>query len=435
MTAHGRMSQVAGIVAAALDVLAEDRDQFIAQRCPDPVMRAAVMDCLGGGKLLDATFGVHSRNIRDLLNPVVSDLPQRTWQEMESPTIGSVLPDRRGHPRFEVLDIKAGGCSLVYIGVDREHERPFAAKTLPQCVFSVRPDFIPRLEQEASAWARIPPHHNIVTLLSVERIGGKPYLFMPYYPQGDLAGAIARGRLADRSRLCLYYAIQICDGLVHAYQHGMAAHRDIKPANCFLHGDVFLSVADFGISKPSWSGQDLSSGFGSHGYAPPEQGILGGVADRRSDVYSIGVTLHEMLTGKLPGPTPSISRVPAQLNAHIRRCLEPDPDRRFQDARELRSALADAFAEIAGQPAPPPLAPFFSANDPLTLLNQARQHCELGEFDLALSLYDTILATHPDNAAAHHDRADTLWRMGRPEEARLAIERAIHLSSVQGKRP
>ena len=298
---------------------------------------------------------------------------------------------RTGQKRWEVLEIKTSNVALVYVGIDVLQDKPFAAKTYKRSVFTADPQLVESLRHEAGVWIGLPPHPNVVAADQVETLEGKPYLFMMYYAQGDLAQPIQAGTLrADLPRI-IYYAMQICDGLSHAYMHRVRCHRDIKPRNCLLFGHAGLAVTDFGIARPSWPTGDPSPAWGTLAYMAPEQWADKQAADERTDVYAIGATLFEMISGRPvfgtgggsrdqlrrsheSAPVPRVD-APAAVDAIVQRCLEKAPARRFQSARELRTALEEAFCDVTGHAAPAPHPPWIPDDDPTftKLINVARE--------------------------------------------------------------
>jgi len=229
---------------------------------------------------------------------------------------------------------------------------------------------IERFLREARAAARLKTEH-VARVHDVGRLdGGAPYMVMEHLDGNDLKAVVrARGPLPIEEALTC--VLQACEAIAEAHSSGIV-HRDLKPANLFLcrrpNGDASLKVLDFGISKHT--GPDdveltrTGAILGSPSYMSPEQMTLARSADARSDVWSVGVTLYELVTGQLPfqgetiteiitrvlheePPAPRIHRpeLSADLDTAILRCLRKRPDERFQGIRELAAALREAGAK------------------------------------------------------------------------------------------
>jgi serine/threonine-protein kinase len=180
---------------------------------------------------------------------------------------------------------------------------------------------------------------------------------MPYYRGGTLKDVIAQGPLpVEQAVGC---AIQLAEGLAHAHAAGVI-HRDIKPANLMFGGDGSIKILDFGIAKIA--GEKLTRTglvLGTLAYMSPEQ-AAGDTLDHRTDLWALGVVLHEMLTGRPPFSAPSIEllfravrhgeppeirslrpEVPREVEAVVSRLLQKDPGRRYADAGSVAAALRD----------------------------------------------------------------------------------------------
>ena len=276
------------------------------------------------------------------------------------------VPTRLGPYEITAL-LAAGGMGEVYRARDTRIGREVAVKVLPAS-YSAAPDRLWRFEQEARAVGAL-NHPNVLTLHDVGRHDGTPYIVSELLDGETLRAALSRGRL--RVAKALAYAVQIAHGLAAAHDRGIV-HRDLKPENVFVTRDERVKILDFGIAKliePATPGEgsgqsatatwatDAGAVVGTAGYISPEQ-LQGRPADHRSDLFSFGAILHEMLTGGrtfkgesgvevmsavLKGePSPIVEanpEVPPLLEPIVRRCLEKDPENRFQSARDLAFAL------------------------------------------------------------------------------------------------
>src|SRR5262245_10132476 len=283
----------------------------------------------------------------------------------------TLMTDKRLGP-YEILSpLGAGGMGEVWRARDTRLDREVAIKVLPAS-FAQDADRLRRFEQEARATSAL-NHPNILTVYDIGDHEGAPYIVSEL-----LEGEILREQLPPQSeagplppRKAVEYARQIASGLAAAHEKGIV-HRDLKPENLFVTKDVRVKILDFGLAK--LKPQKLSGGvdsqaptlkpltnpgvvLGTVGYMSPEQ-VRGQEADHRSDIFSFGIILHEMLSGQRTFTGDSMVELmsailkeePAELsetNAKIspaldkivRRCLEKKPERRFQTASDLGFAL------------------------------------------------------------------------------------------------
>lgn len=255
--------------------------------------------------------------------------------------------------------IGMGGMAIVYRAVDLRTGHNVAVKVLrPE--FNEDSEFIGRFQREAEAASKM-THHNIVNLLDVGMDGENRYLVMEYVQGKTLKEVIQeRGRL--NAPLACQITIRILSALEHAHRNGIV-HRDIKPQNILVHEDGHIKVADFGIARIANS-STLTRGdnvMGSVHYFSPEQ-ARGEGANATSDIYSTGIVLYEMLTGRLPydGDNPvavamqhlHASPVPIQTLAPdvppavvwvCMKAMEKNPAQRYQTAREMATDLRAAL--------------------------------------------------------------------------------------------
>lgn len=258
-----------------------------------------------------------------------------------------------------VEQIGVGGMAIVYRAIDRNTGHSVAVKVLkPE--FNRDAEFVSRFQREAEAASKM-THHNIVNLLDVGMDGENRYLIMEYVKGQTLKEVIRQnGRL--RPVTAVQITIRILSALQHAHQNGII-HRDIKPQNILVHADGHIKVADFGIARMANS-STLTRGdsvMGSVHYFSPEQ-AQGQGTDVTSDLYSVGVTLYEMLTGRVPfdGDSPvaiamqhlhaqpePIQRyapdVPDAICHVCMKAMEKNPQYRYHSAREMASELRMAL--------------------------------------------------------------------------------------------
>ncbi len=267
--------------------------------------------------------------------------------------------------QYEIrLPVGAGGMGEVYRAYDSRLGREVAIKVLPESLTS-DPERLRRFEQEARAAAAL-NHPNILAVYQMATHEGVSYMVTELLEGETLRDRLRHGPIPLRK--VIDYAVQIAHGLAAAHDKSIT-HRDLKPENLFVTKDGRVKVLDFGLAKVGPSKDDsgleatqatgTESGLvmGTVGYMSPEQ-VRGKTADHRSDIFSFGTILYEMVTGKqtfrkptsaetmtaiLKEEPPSISLVaptsPPGLQRVVRRCLEKSPEQRFQSASDLAFAL------------------------------------------------------------------------------------------------
>jgi eukaryotic-like serine/threonine-protein kinase len=262
--------------------------------------------------------------------------------------------------------IGAGGMGEVYRAKDTRLGRDVALKILPDS-FASDPDRLRRFEQEARAVAAL-NHPNILAIHDIGQHNGSPFLVSELLEGESLRAALDRGALPQRKTI--EYGVQIAHGLAAAHEKGIV-HRDLKPENVFVTKDGRVKILDFGLAKlalaPGADSDDITltsertaAGvvMGTASYMAPEQ-VRGEPADPRTDIFAFGAVLYEMLSGirafrrdtaaetmtavlkEDPPELSDIGRpVSSALERTVRRCLEKNPEQRFQSARDLSFALS-----------------------------------------------------------------------------------------------
>jgi serine/threonine-protein kinase len=325
------------------------------------------------------------------------------------------MPFREGEilaGKYEVIQLLgSGGMGYVVAARHLELDEKVALKFLrPECL--TNRELVARFAREARASVKIKSEY-VARVFDVGTMphDGAPFIVMEHLDGKDLCDLVCeQGPLPIRSTA--EYVMQACEALASAHAIGIV-HRDIKPENLFLtkrsHGVDIIKVLDFGISKLSMAGSAIDNRLplvkttalvGSPMYMSPEQLRGSDDVDTRTDIWSLGCVLFELLTAHLPFEAPSITMataaileqappkvrtyradVPAELEAVVSRCLEKDPNRRFQDVGDLAAALypfaprrarlsaercrqilrgaglSQATAEIASEPPPSPRTP------------------------------------------------------------------------------
>ncbi len=268
--------------------------------------------------------------------------------------------------------IGAGGMGEVYRARDSRLGREVAIKILPES-FATDAERLRRFEQESQSVAAL-NHPNILAIYDVGTRDASPYLVSELLEGESLRAILEKGPIPQRK--AIEYAVQIANGLAAAHDKGIV-HRDLKPDNLYVCRDGRVKILDFGLAKlatketPGVDGatmtQHTAAGIvmGTASYMAPEQ-VRGGQIDARTDMFSFGVVLYEMLSGKrafqrdsapetmtailkedVPEFTETKLPVAPALERIVRRCLEKSPEQRFQSAKDLAFAL-EAVSQISG---------------------------------------------------------------------------------------
>ena len=255
-------------------------------------------------------------------------------------------------PAYDVLAfIAKGGMGAVYKAHQKSLERDVAIKILPR-EFGADEDFRRRFEDEAKAMAKL-NHPNLIGVYDFGEVDGMPYIVMEFVDGKSLHHS-AHGKAIDQKEVARLVT-GICDGLTHAHEAGIL-HRDIKPANILLESRKRPKIGDFGLARAADESEGDGVIFGTPDYTAPEVVRDPNSVDKRSDVYSTGVILYELLTGKTPEknymPASQIEDVDPRFDKIVRRATHPSPTLRFADAGAMAKdmkALQDALEkQVAG---------------------------------------------------------------------------------------
>ena len=336
-----RSRRIGEIVRAALELPEAERAAFLDEAC-------------GGDDIL-------RRQVEVLLT---ADHTQAGFADSPPPSrdlIGSTLF------HYRIVDrLGSGGMGEVYLAEDERLGRRVALKVLPP-ELAGHPERLARFRREARTVASL-NHPNIVTLHSIEDEQGLHFLTMELVEGGTLVDRIVPGGLETGE--LLRFAIPLADAVAAAHAKGIT-HRDLKPANVMVASDGRIKVLDFGIAKPVARERAASTSLtldgrvlGTVAYMSPEQAV-GHPVDPRSDVFSLGTVLYELTTGEHPfaatsraetmskilrdTPAPVTgrnARLPHRLEEILDRCLEKEPEQRYQDAGGLRDDLLGLQREL-----------------------------------------------------------------------------------------
>ena len=265
--------------------------------------------------------------------------------------------------RYAVLSkIGAGGMADVYKGRDQMLNRYVAIKVLKK-QYKEDENFVRKFRSEAQAAAGL-IHPNIVNVYDVGEDRGLNYMVMELVEGITLKEYIERkGRLSHKETISI--AIQMCSGIGAAHASGII-HRDIKPQNIIISKDGKVKVTDFGIAKAITSNTVSTNAMGSVHYTSPEQ-ARGGFSDQRSDIYSIGITLFEMVTGQVPfdgettvevamkhlqqeitPPSELVPDIPYSLEQIILKCTQKSSERRYESTEALIQDLKHSLVDPDG---------------------------------------------------------------------------------------
>jgi serine/threonine protein kinase len=345
-----RRRQIEELFDAALGEPPERRSDFLLRAVPDnPELRAEVESLLSALK-----------NERFLESSPLHGLVEKQ---------PSLKPgERLAH--FEISGLLGrGGMGEVYRARDLRLRRDVAIKTLP-FGFATDSERVSRFEREARTASTL-NHPHIVSVFDIGHENGIYWIVSELVDGESLSTLISRGPLSPRRVIEL--GTQIADGLATAHGAGIV-HRDLKPGNIMVRKDGCVKIVDFGLAKQqnvnAGSTTEVSSPgvvFGTVEYMSPEQ-IRGGKLDSRSDIFSLGAILFEMISGKRPFSgsssvevmnailTEEVPELPAsappQLANLIHHCLEKDPGRRFQSAADLGFVLSSSSVSAGVEPLP-----------------------------------------------------------------------------------
>ena len=361
-----RWSQISEVLERALELPTQARPAFLAETCgEDENMRAEVESLLGAHQAAGESFLADDALV---------------WQAAE--TLPSQPPDLSGQTikQFVLLRrIGLGGMGEVYLANDTSLRRQVALKLLPAQTM-LEDERLRRFAREARAASSL-NHPNIMTVYEFGQEKGQHFIVTEYVEGQTLRAQLAQPPLSLDETLAI--ADQILAALSAAHAAGII-HRDIKPENLMLRSDGVVKVLDFGIAKLLPRAREAAGGpaaatrflsteqglvLGTPGYMSPEQ-VRGLEVTTRSDLFSFGVVLYELLTGQLPfqgetnadfiaqvlttEPRPLVQRqpdLPPAYDALLQRLLDKDPGRRMATAQEVRLALAQLPRELLSKSA------------------------------------------------------------------------------------
>ncbi len=356
--------RIGALFDEALEQAPEQRSAWLRQACgADLALYSAVENLLAH----------HNESEEFLGRPAMQVAANLLAQQPPVQLVGQQI----GHYQIRSL-LGAGGMGQVYQARDTRLDRAVAIKVLPSS-FASDPDRLRRFELEAKATGSL-NHPNILTIHDTGAHEGTPYIVTELLEGTELSSLLSDGPLPLRQ--ALDYARQIAQGLAAAHEKGIT-HRDLKPANIFVTTEGRVKILDFGLAKLNpiklvgsvdaetqmqMPNTEPGVVMGTVGYMSPEQ-VRGQEADHRSDIFSFGIILFEMLTGQraFQGETfaevmaaivkddpreisAANPQIPAPLERVTRHCLEKRPERRFQTASDLGFAIEAVAVFSDSQP-------------------------------------------------------------------------------------
>ncbi len=357
--------------------------------------------------------------------------------------------------RYEIHKALAGGMGIVYICYDNRSERVTALKTYRER-FLYSEETRKLFEAEALAWIKLEKHPYIVKADLIKDYGGKLFIHLEYITPNPLGKNTLTHYLDGLSYTdILRLSIQFCYGMEYAYSKGIDCHRDIKPDNIMITPDKTVKITDFGLAKAfqeiqlkeeviSVEQNPSLSIFQSKGkqicgtlpYMAPEQ--FDGYADKRSDIYSFGITLYQMVTnGRLPFTGRSqqeyeklhkegtFKPVSSPLGAIIQKCLEKKLIKRYQNFSQMRSNLQALLSRESGEIIG---LPKIEKLEEWELCNQGFGLFVLGKYRDAIACYDEALKTNPGDAQTWNFKGICLFSSGKPQEAIECYRKAIEIN-------
>jgi serine/threonine protein kinase len=331
-------ARVEHVLQSALDSPPRERDVFVREACASDVsleyeVRSLLASYEQAGRFLE-------RPAAESIAENLADEQRLVTEDRRQALVGAVISHYRVVGR-----LGSGGMGVVYKAEDERLQR-FVALKFVSDELSRESDAVNRFRREAQMASAL-NHQNICTIYDVGEHESHPFIVMEYLEGVALKERISEGRLPPHTAISI--ANDVLNALDAAHEAGIV-HRDVKPANIFVTRQGRAKILDFGIAgggaaTPAREGAVAKAAtsatrLGTLAYMAPEQ-LRGDAVDRRADLWAFGIVLHEMLTGRRPGLEAGAAAVmPGPLGQVIARCLEPERDRRYHHAADIRADLA-----------------------------------------------------------------------------------------------
>ncbi|MFA0833761.1 MAG: tetratricopeptide repeat protein [Methanobacterium formicicum] len=356
---------------------------------------------------------------------------------------------------FEVYDIFKGGMGVVYAGLIAKHGAIIALKTFQDRFINSDIDN-DRFQQESLAWIKLEIHPNIVYALTFDVVDRRPFICLEFVAPDENN----RNTLEDYLRTNLSnsqiidWAIQFCYGMSHAFSRGVSPHRDIKPTNIMITQEKLVKITDFGLANvwdpdlifkedsstkeiTALKGTDNEILSGTPPWMAPEN--FSGYADIKSDIYSFGIVLYQMINnGKLPFEAESLdgwkqvhqnNKIPQMdsiLFSIVEKCTEKDPENRYNDFNELKKDLEALYIEETGK------RPY----KPTKLIHPSKGFYfrkgygfeKLGMTDEALRIYADVKKMDSESYLDMINLGAAFNRLNQPKNAIKEYKRAVELN-------
>lgn len=362
--------------------------------------------------------------------------------------------------RYEIYQILGGegksGMGILYVCIDQKIHTPCALKTFQDKEDLLSEENQRLFEREALIWAELGKHPNIVRAFWAEKLENRLFIILEYIApnqsgQNSLVHYLGNLDFPD----ILKFSIQFCYGMEYAYSKGIDAHRDIKPDNIMITADKTVKITDFGLAKAFQEIQlrkdIISSGenrglsvfqtkggkraCGTLPYMAPEQ--FDGYADKRSDIYSFGITLYQMAAdGKLPfvGRTQQeweslhkfekIPEIPSPLFSIVQKCLEKDPNKRYKNFAAIREEINKLVLQETGEIVTQPRGDEVSL-EAWELNNKGLSFYSLGKYEEAIACYDKAMELDPGLGGAPTNKGNIFYSLGKYHEAITYYDKSI----------
>jgi serine/threonine protein kinase len=364
--------------------------------------------------------------------------------------------------KYQVYDVLGkGGCGIVYLAFCTESGSVYALKSFLD-KFNTNIAIRDRFKKEALVWVSLGRHPFIVNARLVDEISGRLFIATEFIAPSENGLNSLDSYLEKQPpdiEQSLLWAIQFCHGMEYAYSKGIKAHRDIKPANILIDADKNIKISDFGLAGVVDSntisgfsaGNDaegmqtaFGTGMGTPTHMPPEQFINAAECDERSDIYSFGIVLYQLVNnGRLPFYTENRSQfwqimhhlhgntpVPAsdsKLSPIIIKCLEKNPNWRFKTFADLRNELQSMYSHLTGKYVVVPEVGEMNASD---WNNKGVSLDKIGKTDQALECYEKVIALNPKHFNALNNKGLIYIKQNNFDKAIECFDKSLELSGA-----
>ncbi|MHC9541603.1 MAG: tetratricopeptide repeat protein [Vulcanimicrobiota bacterium] len=402
-------------------------------------------------------------NHSPFINSMLQEADESSTQKESSQAVQTRVDLKRGDllgDRYEITKVLKGGMGVVYIAYDSSTSTPYAIKTFQEQFLwnnSIKNMFI----REAETWIKLDIHENIVQAIFIKLYEERPFLFLEYIRGTDLESILESRALSLEETL--HYCIQFCTGMSYAYNKLGIIHRDIKPSNCLISEHNVLKITDFGLvrvftdrAEGEMSGLEealakdnrhkITSAFlGTIPYMAPERLIYMDSGSIRSDIYSFGVMIYQMLTRQLPYsptqlaenhtviisedylPLTSIrSDIPVDFSDMVDTCLEKEPENRYADFDELKIVITSLYEKYTQSTFASRTTTQTISTD--TLITKGNSLLNISKYPEALECFKSVLSSDPHNLTALTGIGNTYLHMQQFNEALQYFDTILSLA-------